>query len=164
MTNSPTTRGVGIGRRFLHRTDGRGTVSQLLFLSERISILEGTWALWDGGNYFLFTVIVVFSVIFPAVKLLAALVLWYGVDDASPLLRRGRSELKSTLAVSMRALEVGMYYRSRDRFHQCDLLICPEELARYGNFDTRHYAEILEIGYRAAREKMPEIRDLLRRA
>lgn len=64
------------------------TVSQLLFLSERISILEGTWALWDSGNYFLFAVIVVFSVLFPAVKLLAALVLWYGVDAASPLLGR----------------------------------------------------------------------------
>ena len=82
---------------------------------------------------------------------------------ASPLRRRHRSELRSTLAISMRALEVGMYYRSRDKFHQCDLLICPEELARYGNFDTRHYADILEIGYRAAREKMPEILGLLER-
>ena len=83
---------------------------------------------------------------------------------ASPLLRRDRSELKSTLAVSMRALEVGMYYRSQDKFHQCDLLICPEELARYGNFDTRHYAEILEVGYRAARARMSEVLGLLERA
>ena len=83
---------------------------------------------------------------------------------ASPLLRRDRSELKSTLAVSIRALEVGMYYRSRDKFHQCDYLICPRELARFGNFDTRHYGEILEIGYRAARDKMPEILGLLERA
>ena len=83
---------------------------------------------------------------------------------ASPLRRRDISELKSTLAVSMRALEVGMYYRSRDKFHQCDLLICPEELSRFGNFETRHYAEIMEIGYRAARARMGEILGLLARA
>jgi NTE family protein len=81
---------------------------------------------------------------------------------ASPLLRREQSELKSSLAVGMRALEVGMYYRSRDRFHQCDLVICPPELARYGHFDTKHYADILEIGYRAARERMSEIAGLAR--
>ena len=57
----------------------------------------------------------------------------------------------------MRALEVGMYYNSRRKFHHCDLLICPEELANYGPFDTRHYSEILEIGYRAALERMHEI-------
>ena len=80
---------------------------------------------------------------------------------ASPLRQRERADLKSSLAVGMRALEVGMYYRSRDRFHQCDLLICPEELSRYGNFETRHYAEILDIGYRAARARMGEIAALV---
>ena len=76
---------------------------------------------------------------------------------ASPLRRRDQSDLKNSLAVSMRALEVGMFYNSRRKFHQCDLLISPQELSGYGNFDTRHYAEILEIGYRAARERMHEI-------
>jgi NTE family protein len=76
---------------------------------------------------------------------------------ASPLRPVDRADLKSSLAVSMRALEVGMYYNSRRKFHQCDLLICPGELSGYGNFDTRYYAEILDIGYRAARERMHEI-------
>ena len=80
---------------------------------------------------------------------------------ASPLRSREQSELRSSLAVGMRALEVGMYYRSRDKFHQCDLLICPEELSGFGNFDTRHYAQILDIGYRAARARMDEIVRLL---
>ena len=83
---------------------------------------------------------------------------------ASPLLRRDQSELSSSLAVGVRALEIGMYYRSRDKFHRCDLVICPPELARFGNFDTRHYARILEIGYRAAQERMPEIARLLEAA
>ena len=80
---------------------------------------------------------------------------------ASPLRRREQSELRTSLAVGMRALEVGMYYRSRDRFHQCDLLICPKELSGFGNFDTRHYAEILDIGYRATRARLAEIAGLL---
>ena len=61
----------------------------------------------------------------------------------------------------MRAFEVGMYYNSRRKFHHCDLVLCPKELAGYGNFDTRHYAEILEIGYQAARARMHEILPLV---
>ncbi len=64
------------------------TVKRLLVLSERISIMEGAWALWDSGNYLLFAVIVVFSILFPLVKLLSALALWYGVEADSPALAR----------------------------------------------------------------------------
>ena len=64
------------------------TVKQLLFLSERVSILEGVWALWGNGHHFLFTVIVVFSILFPLAKLLGALALWYGVEAGSRLLAR----------------------------------------------------------------------------
>lgn len=83
---------------------------------------------------------------------------------ASPLPRRERAELRSSLAVSMRALEVGMFFNSRRRFHRCGLVICPEALAAHGNFQTRRYAEILEIGYRTARERMPEILRLVSRS
>ena len=61
----------------------------------------------------------------------------------------------------MRAFELGMFYNSRRKFHQCDLVLCPQELTGYGNFDTRHYAEILDIGYRAARRRMDEIAQLV---
>ena len=33
----------------------------------------------------------------------------------------------------------------------------PTQLAEYGTFETKHYAEILEIGYRATRARMDEI-------
>ena len=82
---------------------------------------------------------------------------------ASPLPRRQRSQLRSSLAVSMRALEVGMFFNSQRRFHRCGLVICPKALSGHGNFETRHYAEILEIGYREARQRMPEILRLLSR-
>ena len=80
---------------------------------------------------------------------------------ASPLRHIGQGDLGSSLAVSMRALELGMYNSSKGKCHRCDLVICPEELTGYGNFDSRHYGEILGIGYRAARERMDEIRGLL---
>jgi NTE family protein len=83
---------------------------------------------------------------------------------ASPLRTIDRKDLKSSLAVSMRALELGMFTNSRRKFHQCDLLISPAELGAYGNFDTRHYSEILDIGYRAARRRMAEISRLVANA
>lgn len=93
---------------------------------------------------------------FPVEPLLGLCERIFGVY-ASPLRTIDRSNLGSSLAVSMRAFELAMYSASRRKFHQCDLVISPAELSRYGNFDTRHYEEILDIGYRAARERMDEI-------
>lgn len=75
----------------------------------------------------------------------------------SPLRRIDDRTLKNSLAVSQRAFEIGMYYASKRKFHQCDLVICPPELSRYGTFDTKHLAEAMEIGYRAAREQMEAV-------
>ena len=82
---------------------------------------------------------------------------------ASPLRTVGRSDLRSSLAVSFRAFEVGMYYTSRRKFHHCDLVLCPEGLSRFGPFDAKRHAEILEIGYQAARERMDDILRIVRR-
>ncbi len=76
---------------------------------------------------------------------------------ASPLRPIHQRDLKSSLAVSQRAFEIGMYYSSKRKFHQCDLVLCPAELSRFGTFDTKHFGEILEIGYRAAREQIAAI-------
>ncbi len=77
---------------------------------------------------------------------------------ASPLRTIGETDLGSSLAVMQRALEIGMYTSSKHKFHECDLLLCPAELRTYGTFDTKHLEEILDIGYRAAREKMDDVR------
>ena len=70
------------------------TVERLLFLTERVTILEGCRQLWDAGHTFLFAVIAVFSIVFPLLKLLAALYLWYRADAGDPALGRalGRVE------------------------------------------------------------------------
>jgi paraquat-inducible protein A len=52
------------------------TVRRLFFLSTEVSILRGLGELWANGHYGLFALVGLFSVIFPAGKLAAALVLW----------------------------------------------------------------------------------------
>jgi paraquat-inducible protein A len=71
------------------------TVRRLLFLAERISILEGIGVLWDSGDYFLFAVVLVFSVAFPAIKIAVALLLWYGADARGPRLGRSIDRLEA---------------------------------------------------------------------
>jgi len=82
---------------------------------------------------------------------------------ASPLRDVDRKSLGSTLSVSQRSFEIGMHSASRQRFGLCDLVISPPELARFTPFETKAMRECLEIGYRAARARMPEIRELLDR-
>lgn len=76
---------------------------------------------------------------------------------ASPLRKVERSSLKNSLAVSQRAIEVGMYLSSKRKFHDCDVIVCPEELSRFGLFDHKSHRQILDIGYRATLEKIDEI-------
>lgn len=80
---------------------------------------------------------------------------------ASALRPVDAEDLGSRLAIVQRAFEIGMYNSSKPKFAQCDLLICPGELSRYGTFDTRHFAEMMEIGYRAAVDRREDIRRLL---
>ena len=82
---------------------------------------------------------------------------------ATPLADPATNGLDSTFAVTQRALEIGMFHASRRKFHIADLVISPPELRRYSTFDTRRHAEIAELGYRAALERMDEIRKLLER-
>ena len=48
---------------------------------------------------------------------------------ASPLRAVEAPELSSTLAVSQRAFEIGMFHNSRRKFHHCDLVLSPPALA-----------------------------------
>jgi NTE family protein len=68
---------------------------------------------------------------------------------ASPLRRVRKQDLGGVLAVSERALEVGMHVASQQKFHECDVMLKCPELNQYGLFDTRHHREIFEAGRRA---------------
>ena len=80
---------------------------------------------------------------------------------ASPLRTTHHEDLKSFLSVSYRSFEVGMFFASRRKFHDCDVLLCPEELTRFGVFDTKAIDEIFEVGYQAALERMHSIEQVL---
>ena len=82
---------------------------------------------------------------------------------ASPLSEVVAKELQSSLAVTQRALELGMFYASRRRFHHADLVISPPGLAEFGTFDSKRHAEIADLGYRATRDRLDEIRRLVER-
>lgn len=82
---------------------------------------------------------------------------------ASPLSTVADGRLESSLAISQRAYEIGMFHASRRRFHQCDLVLCPEGLEQFGLNDVKRRQEIHDLGYRAARARLPEILRLLER-
>jgi paraquat-inducible protein A len=53
------------------------TFTELIFKKSTFSILGGIADLWQHGEYVLGAVIFIFSVVFPAAKLLSLLVLWF---------------------------------------------------------------------------------------
>jgi NTE family protein len=76
---------------------------------------------------------------------------------ASPLRSVRQTDLTGVLAVSERALEVGMHFSSRQKFHECDVMLSCPQLNEYGLFDTKHHREIFEAGRRATLAAMDTI-------
>jgi paraquat-inducible protein A len=64
------------------------TVERLPFWEERLSIARGLERLFDRGEYLLFGVILLFSVLFPIAKLIGAYLLWFHLDWSRPRVQR----------------------------------------------------------------------------
>jgi len=60
------------------------TVERLFFFDEEVSVLEGLYGLLMRGDIGLFAIIVVFTVIFPVIKLLLGFHLWRNRDVTAP--------------------------------------------------------------------------------
>lgn len=58
------------------------SVQTLFVLQDSVSILGGLGILWRDSQYFLFAVLLVFSVLFPAAKLTVASWIWFAADLA----------------------------------------------------------------------------------
>lgn len=80
---------------------------------------------------------------------------------ASPLSTVTEAGLATSVAISQRALEIGMFHASKRRFHQCDLLLCPPGLEQFRLNDVKRRQQIHDLGYQAALEQMAEIHRLL---
>ena len=54
-----------------------------LFISQEFSLVESVLAFLDQGDWFLFIITFLFSVVFPVVKLIAGIALWFFLDATS---------------------------------------------------------------------------------
>jgi len=59
------------------------TVTKLFVWSTKVSILDSTIGLWEESEYFVFAIVVLFSILFPLIKLLAGLHIWARIDATS---------------------------------------------------------------------------------
>ncbi len=71
------------------------TVETLVVLSEDISLLGSCWQLLQSGEWFLFAIILVFSILFPLIKLAVALYLWWFADLERPGFLRSLAWIES---------------------------------------------------------------------
>jgi NTE family protein len=83
---------------------------------------------------------------------------------ASPLSQLPERALASSLEVAQRAFELGMHAAARRSFHRCDYVLIPEALRGRPLFDVKRHREYVEIGYRAAIERMEQIQDAIANA
>jgi NTE family protein len=75
----------------------------------------------------------------------------------SPLKQIDRSDLRRSVAIAQRALEVGAFVKSSAKFGLCDVVISPAGLVRFGAFDTKRFELVEQVGYEAAKASMPAI-------
>jgi len=80
---------------------------------------------------------------------------------ASPLRSVKNSDISGVLALSERALEVGMHFASKQKFHECDVMLRCPELSEYSMFDTRHHDEIFALGKRTTLAAIDSIKRAL---
>jgi len=59
------------------------SIGSFLFRKD-YSILQGVWAFWQGGKYFLFVAVGTFSVLLPAAKTLLCAFVWFAVPRGNP--------------------------------------------------------------------------------
>jgi len=69
------------------------TVEELWWIEDEVSIAQGLVALFEDGDYFVFAVILLFTVAFPAIKIGAAYILLFHVDMRAPGLGRWLSRI-----------------------------------------------------------------------
>lgn len=72
-----------------------------LFFARDYSLVDSVFAFFDDGDWFLFVVIALFSVLFPVIKIATGLALWYVFDAAQPVARHALDALSAVSKWSM---------------------------------------------------------------
>jgi len=71
------------------------TVKKLWFWEDRVSIASGLVEMLDKNEFFLFAVILLFSILFPIAKLAGAYILWFHIDWYGPWAKRYASLIRA---------------------------------------------------------------------
>ncbi|MEO1515359.1 MAG: patatin-like phospholipase family protein [Bacteroidota bacterium] len=68
-----------------------------------------------------------------------------------------KKELTNSFKMLNRAIGLSVMANSLLKFHVCDFVFMPKELAHYGLFDTSKMDEIYEIGYQYAQDQLDNL-------
>ena len=79
----------------------------------------------------------------------------------SPLTIIKSNRLKHSLSVLDRAIRINFLNGSAQKFPECDLLIDPDNLNKFGLFDTKSIDEIYRIGYQTTMKIIKENKKLI---
>lgn len=93
---------------------------------------------------------------FPVEPLTGACDLIVGID-AHPLKDMQPESIKSTLMIMERVFHLSLHHHSVQKYHLCNLVIVPQEVAKFGTFDRGNFEEIFELGYKAAHQHRAEL-------
>jgi NTE family protein len=74
--------------------------------------------------------------------------------NVMPLINAENKGLHSALGIATRSFELSLAANTQPSIQQCDLLIAPEKLARFGIFQFNQIDQLYEIGYEAAVETL----------
>lgn len=76
---------------------------------------------------------------------------------ANPLSEMTVDSLKYSYQVLNRAYEINLHHHVHNKFNNCDVFICPQELSKYGTFSMRSAKKIFDIGYAEAKKQLDKI-------
>lgn len=79
----------------------------------------------------------------------------------SPIAKITSEKLKHSLNVLDRAIKINFSNGSRLKFSECDFVINPHSLSKYGLFDKNGIDEIFNIGYQTTLDKLREHKNLV---
>ncbi len=72
--------------------------------------------------------------------------------------------VQNIIGIATRVFALSVWANTKPQLGRCDVLISPPNLEQYNVFQFNRYKELLEIGYEAALDKIPEILETIEMA
>jgi len=83
-------------------------------------------------------------------------------SDVMPLVQKEVKPLNSMLSIGNRVFDLAVSNNSEESRRMCDHLIEPQDIDTYHVYNFTRTEELIDVGYRAAMERMDDLRDLLK--